>query len=40
MPTTAVTPMTMATAGGAMLIDSENWPEEGPDSDTVFMQGE
>ena len=29
MPTTAVTPRTIATAGGAMLMDSESCPEEG-----------
>ena len=37
MPTTAVTPMTIATAGGAMLMEGESCPEEGPGSDTVLI---
>lgn len=37
MPTTAVTPMTIATAGGAMLMESESCPEEGPGGDTVLI---
>ena len=37
MLTTAVTPMTIATAGGVMLADSGTCPEEGPGSDIVLL---
>lgn len=37
MPTATVTPKMIATAGGAMLADSETCPEEGPGSDTVLI---
>jgi hypothetical protein len=37
MLTTAVTPMKIATAGGAILADSKTCPEDGPDSGTVLI---